>query len=80
MVPFVLHDRFRHCLGRNPTATETTRLWQLHEELKTQIKSQPGSTEKLAGPKPIPSEELETATSVTLSRILLNLDELVLRD
>ncbi|MDB5334430.1 MAG: hypothetical protein JWN70_49 [Planctomycetaceae bacterium] len=71
---------FRLCLGRAPTSAETTRLWQLHEELKGQIAAQAGAAEKLAGAKPLPGDELETATSVTLSRILLNLDEFVVRE
>jgi hypothetical protein len=55
-------------------------MWQLHQELKGQIAAQSGAAEKLAGAKPLPGDELETATSVTLSRILLNLDEFVVRE
>lgn len=71
---------FRLCLGRTPTAAESARLWQLHEELKGQIAGQGGAAEKLAGNQPLPGDELETAISVTLSRILLNLDEFVVRE
>lgn len=71
---------FRTCLGRIPSDAEASRLWQLHAELKGQIAAQAGAAEKLAGAKPLPGDELETATSVTLSRILLNLDEFVVRE
>lgn len=71
---------FRICLGRMPTDAEASRLWQLHEELKGQIAAQAGAAEKLAGAKPLPGDELETAVSVALSRILLNLDEFVVRE
>ncbi len=71
---------FRLCLGRAPTAVESARLWQLHQELKGQISAQTGAAEKLAGAKPLPGDELQTATSVAVSRILLNLDEFVVRE
>ena len=71
---------FRLCLGRAPSQVETARLWQLHDELKGQIAGQAGAAEKLAGTKPLPGDELETAVCVTLSRILLNLDEFVVRE
>lgn len=75
-----VNDLFRLALGRTPSDAESSRLWQLHAELKGQIAAQAGAAEKLAGPKPLPGDELETAMSVALSRILLNLDEFVVRE
>lgn len=71
---------FRLCLSRQPSTVEAARLGTLAEELKSQIAAQPGAAAKLAGAKPLPGDELDTATSVTLSRVLLNLDEFVVRE
>ena len=71
---------FRLCLGRAPSSAEAARLWQLYEELKGQIATQPGSAEKLAGAQTLLGDALETATCVALGRVLLNLDEFVVRE
>lgn len=82
-------DRTRHifrlCLGREPTAGEVTRLTALHEELRQQIRNQPGAAEKLTGIQPAAGAELETvmletAVAVALGRVVLNLDEFVVRE
>ncbi|MDB5390607.1 MAG: Planctomycete cytochrome [Planctomycetaceae bacterium] len=71
---------FRLCLGRVPTVAETTRLVTLQDELRRQISQELGTAEKLAGLKPLPGTELETAVAVAVSRIVLNLDEFVVRE
>ena len=68
------------CLGRAPTDPELQRLKSVADELERLIMQQPETAEKLAGIKPLPGSALETAVAVALGRIILNLDEFVVRE
>jgi len=77
-------QRIRHmvqlCLGRLPNDVELQRLKSVNDELERLVLQQPETAEKLAGIKPLPGSALETAVAVALGRIILNLDEFVVRE
>jgi hypothetical protein len=83
--PGPVSERIRHgfrlCLGREPSATELSRLTRLFEELHSLAKAKPEEAAKLAGKaRPANVDAAEAAAWVALARTLLNLDEFVTRE
>ena len=72
---------FQVCLARLPAAEEQARLEQLHEELLSLARANPEAAMKLAGPLTSMSVDAsETAAAIAVARVLLNLDEFVVRE
>jgi hypothetical protein len=74
-----LRHGFRLCVGRDLTAEELARLRGLYDELLALAKQDPAGAAKLAGPKP-PAGVAETAAWVAVARVLINLDEFLVRE
>jgi hypothetical protein len=83
--PGATDERLRHaflrCLSREPSNAELTRLLQLYHDQMRLLKDSPESAAKIAGDKSgDPASMEERATLVSISRVILNLDEFVTRD
>jgi mono/diheme cytochrome c family protein len=72
---------YQLCVGRPPNASEAGHLHALYADLKNAAQSQPEAAAKIAGePKPAETALADTAASVALARVLLNLDEFITRE
>jgi hypothetical protein len=79
--PTRLKFAFMTCLGRLPTDKELARLNQLFREFLALADADHASAAKLAGTPPPPDMDLsDTAASVAVARVILNLDEFVTRE
>jgi hypothetical protein len=76
-----LQYAFELCVGRNPDEVEFNKLRGLFAEFKKLVTADLEAAAKLAGlPKPADADLVDTAATVALARVLLNLDELVTRE
>jgi hypothetical protein len=82
-----LHDRrlahaFRLCLGREPAAEELVELARLWEAERALCPTEPDALKGLLGAAPFPAEvePVAAAAWVAVARMLLNLDEFIVRD
>ncbi len=72
---------FRVCLGRQPTDRELKGLLDLMKDQAKTYAANPQAASKAAGaPKPPSADTADTATCVSLARVILNLDEFVTRE
>ena len=75
-----LRHAFRLCVARAPTDYEQERLLQYFAQQKEMIEKYPGSVDNLAPAALEGIDAVENAAWVSLSRILLNMDEFVTRE
>jgi hypothetical protein len=79
--PARLKHVFVTCLGRPPTEKEVASLRELYSEFHTLADADSSAAAKLAGtPPPAEAELTDTAATIALARVLLNLDEFVTRE
>jgi mono/diheme cytochrome c family protein len=72
---------FRLCLSRSPNAAEQRRVLQLIADTRTSYAADPSAaTSLLGGAKLEPFSEVQYATWTAVSRVLLNLDEVITRE
>jgi hypothetical protein len=72
---------FALCLARPPTEMERARVESLYAELKAQSQADPAAAAQLVGePAPAPADLDDLAATIALARILMNLDEFVVRE
>ena len=72
---------FQRCLARPPAAGELARLNQLYAAQLQLVQAQPDAAAKICGTEKKDQPGLtEQATLITLSRVLLNLDEFITRE
>ena len=73
-----LRFAFRLCLSREPAAAELTRLSRLYEKLRRLCEANPEGSRKLLGKFSVAEiPPVELAAWISLSRVLLNLDEFI---
>jgi hypothetical protein len=70
----------RTCVGRLPTQAERTALLGLHREMTELAKANPQEAGKLAGPTASAESRVDAAAWVGVTRLLLNLDEFMVRE
>ena len=75
-----IHDMFRMCLARDPSAEESSILRRFHDALVDECRANPAETAKLVGEPRAGRNEIDSAVSVALARALMNLDEFVTRE
>jgi hypothetical protein len=79
-----IRHMFRLCLARDPRADELSRLEALYGELLSLARGDQKGASELAGGKrdeASPGDAVfETAAAVALARVILNLDEFVVRE
>lgn len=72
---------FELCLSRPPAPLELARLQQLYNEFREASAIDPTNAAQLAGdPRPADPDLADTAASIAIARIILNLDEFVTRE
>ena len=76
-----LNYAFELCVGRHPDEVELINVKRLFGEFRSLAAADRDAAAKLVGlPKPAAADLVDTAASVALARVLLNLDELVTRE
>jgi len=76
-----LQYAFQLCMARRPTAEEFQQIESLYDEMLVQIKQDPEAETQLIGDAKLPAENrAETAASIAVARIIMNLDEFVTRE
>uniref|UniRef100_UPI0030EF620E DUF1553 domain-containing protein n=1 Tax=Symmachiella dynata TaxID=2527995 RepID=UPI0030EF620E len=76
-----LQYAFQLCMARRPTADEFDQLDSLYDEMLVQVKQDPEAETQLIGDAKLPAEHrAETAASIAVARIIMNLDEFVTRE
>jgi hypothetical protein len=71
----------RTCLGRPPTATETSALIGLYERMLERYRDNPAAAAKLIGsPTSADTTVEQLAACVAVARTLINLDEFITRE
>ncbi len=80
-VPDQIRHGFELALGRPPEPGEMERLQRFYEQQREAFQREPEAAKKLLACKPdAPGDHVAPATLVALSRVLLNLDELITRE
>lgn len=75
-----LDHGFRLCVSRHPAPAEQEQLQKMYDEVLTLCQANPKEAARLAPAMPTGISRAETATWVTIARMLLNLDEFVTRE
>ncbi len=76
-----LQYAFQSCMARRPTGRELEQLESLYDEMLAEIQTDKEIEGQLIGDIKVPPEEVtDTAASVAVARIIMNLDEFVTRE